>query len=180
MAVARHVLGPRRQAQPNLDPPINVGNGARGDRRSALTQFYRALNCRDLALMEQNGADSEEAAMDNPLGGIKRGWPEIRSIYERLFETPWTYSFEFWDYTEHCSADVYWVVGRERGYLARDDDKLDLAIRTTRLFRRTGDRWPQVRHHGSIEDAQMLARYVSAIRPGSLAAPPLGRPGTPG
>ena len=148
--------------------------------RCALTQFYRALNCRDLALMEQNWADSEEAAMDNPLGGIKRGWPEIRSVYERLFETPWTYSFEFWAYTEHRAADVYWVVGRERGYLARDDDRLDLAIRTTRLFQRTGDRWRQVHHHGSIEDAQMLARHVSAIRPGSLATPPLGRPGTPG
>ena len=142
--------------------------------RCALTQFYRALNCRDLPLMEQNWADSEEAAMDNPLGGIKRGWPEIRSIYERLFETPWTYSFEFWDYTEHRATDVYWVVGRERGYLARYDDRLDLAIRTTRLFQRAGGRWRQVHHHGSIEDTRMLTSYVAAIRRMSPSAPPPG------
>lgn len=132
--------------------------------RGALTQFYRALNGRNLALMEQNWANSQEAVMDNPLGGIKRGWPEIRSIYARLFETPWIYAFEFWDYTEHCAADVYWVVGRERGHLARDNDRLDLAIRTTRLFRRVGDRWRQVHHHGSIEDPRMLASYIAAIR----------------
>ena len=39
----------------------------------ALAQFYRALNTRDLALMEQNWDNTDQAAMDNPLGGIKRG-----------------------------------------------------------------------------------------------------------
>ncbi len=146
--------------------------------RGALTQFYRALNGRDLALMEQNWANSPEAAMDNPLGGIKRGWPEIRSIYERLFETPWSYAFEFWDYTEHCAADVYWVVGRERGHLARNNDRLDLAIRTTRLFRRVGDRWRQVHHHGSIDDSRMLSSYVSVIRQSIPSAQPNMSPRT--
>ena len=133
----------------------------------ALAEFYRALNARDLDLMGRNWDHSEEAAMDNPLGGIMRGWPEIRSIYERLFQSDWTYSFEFWDYTEHRSQEVYWVVGRERGRLTRGDERLDLAIRTTRLFRRVGDRWRQIHHHGSIEDPKMLARYLSAIRQGS-------------
>lgn len=55
-----------------------------GEPLAALSQFYRALNNRDIALMEQNWNANEEAAMDNPLGGIKRGWAEIRSVYERL------------------------------------------------------------------------------------------------
>ncbi len=59
------------------------------------------------------------------------------------------------------------MVGRERGRLTRGDERLDLAIRTTRLFRRVGDRWRQIHHHGSIEDPKMLARYLSAIRQGS-------------
>ncbi len=135
--------------------------------RHGLVQFYCALNCRDLALMARTWEDSEEAAMDNPLGGIKRGWPEIRAVYERLFQTRWTYFFEFWDYTEHSAADVYWVVGRERGHLGRGDERLDLAIRTTRIFRRIGDCWRQIHHHGSIEDPKMLASYLSAIRLGA-------------
>ena len=35
-----------------------------------LAHFYRALNSRDLALLEQNWEPSDEVAMDNPLGGI--------------------------------------------------------------------------------------------------------------
>jgi hypothetical protein len=45
-----------------------------GSLLAALPQFYRALNSRDIALMEQNWDAPEEAAMDNTLGGIKRGW----------------------------------------------------------------------------------------------------------
>lgn len=132
----------------------------------ALAQFYKALNARDLGLMEQNWDGSPEAAMDNPLGGIRRGWPEIRETYRGLFRTPWTYSFEFWDYTLHRAADVFWVVGRERGRLTKGGDTLDLAIRTTRLFRRTEAGWRQIHHHGSIEEPDMLARYLSAVRQG--------------
>lgn len=44
----------------------------------ALAQFYRAFNNRDLTLMERNWDNSAEAAMDNPVGGIRRGWTGIR------------------------------------------------------------------------------------------------------
>jgi ketosteroid isomerase-like protein len=130
----------------------------------ALSRFYRALNARDLTLMERNWESSPEAAMDNPLGGIRRGWPEIRQTYEALFSAPWTYSFEFWDYTLHRSAEMFWVVGRERGRLSREAQRLDIPIRTTRLFRCSDGGWRQVHHHGSIEDPRLLARYVTAIR----------------
>lgn len=132
----------------------------------ALVQFYRALHSRDLALMEQNWDSSPDAAMDNPLGGIKRGWSEIRQTYERLFAAPWNYSFPFWDYTLHRNGNVFWVVGRERGRLTKDEQVVDVAIRTTRLFRRADGRWRQIHHHGSVEDPQMLARYLAAVRQG--------------
>ena len=53
----------------------------------ALSQFYRALNARDLALMQRNWSNTDEAAMDNPLGGIKRGWDEIQPVYQTLFDS---------------------------------------------------------------------------------------------
>jgi hypothetical protein len=65
--------------------------------KQALVQFYKALNGRDLALMEQNWDSSADAVMDNPLGGIKSGWAAIRRTYEELFSTRATFSFEFWD-----------------------------------------------------------------------------------
>jgi hypothetical protein len=51
-------------------------------------QFYRALNSRDRALRAENWEQSADIAMDNPLGGIKRGWSEIREVYERIFRDP--------------------------------------------------------------------------------------------
>lgn len=135
-----------------------------GDAMQALAQFYHALNARDLELMQSNWANTDEAAMDNPLGGIKRGWNEIRTTYEKLFSSKGTYRFEFYDYTLHQTGDLFYVVGRERGELNLDGRSLHLAIRTSRLFQRdTGARWRQVHHHGSIEDPQMLAAYQEAV-----------------
>ena len=39
----------------------------------ALAQFYKAFNSRDLAMIDANFAASDEVAIDNPLGGIRRG-----------------------------------------------------------------------------------------------------------
>jgi ketosteroid isomerase-like protein len=130
----------------------------------ALAQFYRAFNNRDLGLMAENWDDSENVAMDNPLGGIKRSWAEIRSVYERIFTGAARVQVEFYDYTLHVIDDVFYAVGRERGTFARGSKKLDLSIRTTRIFRRAGGHWRQVHHHGSIDDPSLLGAYQEAVR----------------
>jgi len=132
--------------------------------QAALAQFYRAFNNRDLALMAENWEDSADVAMDNPLGGIKRGWPEIRSVYERIFTGPARVEVEFHDYTLHVIGDVFYAVGRERGTLEKGHQKFGLAIRTSRIFRRAGGRWRQVHHHGSIDNPQLLSAYQQAVR----------------
>jgi ketosteroid isomerase-like protein len=156
-----------------IQTPV-TGNDYKGDQRNslqALAQFYRALNSRDVELMEQNWTTSADAAMDNPLGGIKRGWREIRTTYERLFESKGTYQFEFYDYTLHESGDLFYVVGRERGELVVGGRTMRLAIRTTRIFRKDGEgNWRQVHHHGSIDDPQMLAAYQEAVLGKQLVA----------
>jgi ketosteroid isomerase-like protein len=127
-------------------------------------QFYRAFNGGDLGLMAENWQDSPDVAMDNPLGGIKRGWPQIRPVYERIFAGSARVQVEFHDYTLHVIGDVFFAVGRERGTFETGSTKLDLAIRTTRIFRRAGGRWRQVHHHGSIDDPDLLGAYQRAVR----------------
>jgi ketosteroid isomerase-like protein len=147
------------------DTPIS-GQEPLGELREpvqALRQFYRAFNNRDLALMEENWEPSDDAAMDNPIGGIMRGWPEIRSVYERVFKAPGRVQVEFHDYTIHVIGDMFYAVGRERGTLKSDNVRLDLAIRTSRLFRRADGRWRQVHHHGSMDDPQLLSAYQKAV-----------------
>jgi len=130
----------------------------------ALSEFYRALNSRDLKLMEENWDASEESVMDNPLGGIKRGWNEIMAVYEKLFQVDGAYHFEFHDYSLHRFNEIFYVVGRERGFLGADGPKLEMKIRTTRVFRFDGRRWRQIHHHGSIDDAQLLEAYQAAVK----------------
>jgi ketosteroid isomerase-like protein len=134
-----------------------------GPKTRALSQFYRALNSRDLELMARNWTQTEEAVMDNPVGGIKRGWPAIRAVYERLFSSAASFWFEFYDYSLHEAGGVFYAVGRERGEYASNRGKLVMSIRTSRIFRLIDGEWRQIHHHGSIDDADLLRGYQRAV-----------------
>jgi limonene-1,2-epoxide hydrolase len=73
---------------------------------AALEQFYAAFNGRDLALMYDNWAQTDEIALDNPLGSIRRGWNEIRPLYERVFSGSAVVYVEFYDYTLHVGHEL--------------------------------------------------------------------------
>jgi ketosteroid isomerase-like protein len=140
----------------------DLGDLSRPDQ--ALAQFYKAFNSRDLAMIDANFAASDEVAIDNPLGGIRRGADVPHKMYETVFKSPADVHVEFWDYTIDRVDDVFWAVGRERGTYRDGDAVKDLSIRTTRVFRIIDGRWRQVHHHGSIEDAKLLADYQNAVR----------------
>ncbi len=143
-----------------------TGKEDQGDLSSpyqALVQFYSAFNSGDIQKMSENWAQSEEIAMDNPLGGVKRGWSEIKPVYERIFSGPAEVYVEYFDYTIHNTAKMFYAVGRERGYFRLGGDEITLNIRTSRIFRKFDHLWKQAHHHGSIEDPQLLAAYQSAV-----------------
>ena len=73
--------------------------------------------------------------MSNPVGGIKRGWEEIRSVYERIFNGPAQVYVEFYDYTIHEAGVMFYAVGRERGEFRLGETAINLAIRTTRIYK---------------------------------------------
>ena len=109
--------------------------------------------------------------MDNPVGGIVRGWPQVSAVYERIFTGGARVRVEFHDYTLHEAGDVFYAVGRERGELRTGETTLALAIRTTRVFKQLDGRWRQVHHHGSIDDPDLLKRYQAAVGAGAGASP---------
>jgi hypothetical protein len=67
------------------EPP--AGDGSALD---ALIDFYRAFNAYDLNALAANWTNGEAPSMDNPIGGIRRGWPAIREGYAKLFSGPAT------------------------------------------------------------------------------------------
>lgn len=162
---------------PEQKPITGTENrAAQSDPIQALSEFYHAFNARDLEAMSRNWAQTDEIAMDNPLGGIKRGWSEIRAVYDRIFSGPARVYVEFHDYTVHESGEVFYAVGRERGTFTRGDASIKLAIRTSRIFRRMNNAWRQVHHHGSIEDPDLLRRYQEAVttgKTGDVHQPPM-------
>jgi ketosteroid isomerase-like protein len=149
-------------------PSVIDGQGVALDPQhplKTLGEFYRAFNSRDLEAMARNWAHGNEVSMSNPLGGIARGWPAIRAIYERIFHGPARVQVVFHDYSLHETDELFYVVGRERGMLVNGNTQLELAIRTSRIYRRIGGEWRQVHHHGSFDDAALLAAYHEAVMP---------------
>ncbi|QHW00148.1 YybH family protein [Spirosoma endbachense] len=132
----------------------------------ALSDFYAAFNERDIMKMEQNWEQSDEAVMDNPVGGIMRGWANIKAVYERIFGGMSRVEVEFYDYTAFRTSEIFFVVGRERGTLKKEDLTLELQIRTTRVFHFIKNNWKQIHHHGSMDDTELLEKYQQVLKGG--------------
>jgi ketosteroid isomerase-like protein len=130
----------------------------------ALIAFYKAFNERNMQLMEANWLLSEEVSMDNPIGGIRRGWQEIKEGYDRIFNGKASVYVEFYDYTLHTTPEMFFVTGRERGYFKTGEQSLTLAIRTSRIFVWRNGEWKQIHHHGSIDSPELLKVYQDAVK----------------
>ena len=101
--------------------------------------------------------------MDNPIGGIRRGWPAIREGYAKLFSGPATVRVAFHDFSAQGNNDYHLFVGREKGLCETPAVRLELRIRTSRWFVKVRGAWRQLHHHGSIDEPAMLAEYQRAI-----------------
>ena len=134
--------------------------------RAALESFYFAFNERSLDAFEAVWAHGPLISLNNPLGGIMRGLDDIRALYQRIFTGPAQVWVEFYDIIEFVGHDMVVFAGRERGEFTRDGRTILLAIRTSRVFQYFGEQlgWRQVHHHGSIDDADVLAQYQQAVR----------------
>jgi len=130
----------------------------------ALNNFYMAFNSKDLGLMQKNWLNTEDIAMSNPLGGIKRGWDEIEEVYKRIFLAEANVYVEFYDYTIIYMQDGFCAIGREKGFLELDGETIDLAIRTSRVYRAVESGYAQVHHHGSIEKTELLKDYQNLLK----------------
>jgi len=133
----------------------------------ALMEFYAGFNQRDVQRSMQCWAKQDDVVMCNPIGGFRKGWDVISAAYQSIMEGNTHVYVEFYDYQLTECGDLFYVVGRERGYAkfldSAGEQYLDLAIRTSRVFRKINNIWQQVHHHGSIDAPEALAQYQSLI-----------------
>src|SRR5262245_40304567 len=111
-----------------------VEHAEEGGPLNALIDFYGAFNTRDLSCLASNWIHDDRPSMDNPIGGIRRGWDAIREGYIRIFEGATEVRVAFQDYTSVGGRDWNLFVGREKGFCRKADNRLDLSFRTSRLF----------------------------------------------
>lgn len=130
---------------------------------AALVHFYTAFNLANENMMKDCWLQTEQASMSNPLGGVKRGWSAIAEVYAKIFNGPAQVFVEFYDYSIYESSDMFCAVGREHGYLDIDQQRIELKIRTSRIYCREQGDWKQLHHHGSMDDAELLRRYQSIL-----------------
>jgi ketosteroid isomerase-like protein len=142
-----------------------------GSALDALIEFYRAFNACDLNALAASWADGETPSMDNPIGGIRRGWPAIKDGYAKLFSGPATVRVALHDFVAQGDSDFHLFVGREKGDCETPTVRLELRIRTSRWFVKTRGVWRQLHHHGSIDEPALLTDYQRAIFGAPLGAP---------
>ncbi|CAN5713262.1 nuclear transport factor 2 family protein [soil metagenome] len=134
---------------------------------SALETFYFALNTAQLDLVVDNWATHPLVQMDNPLGGVTRGRPALRNVYDRLFRSGARLVVTLSEITMYVGVDHVVFAGRENGTFVDPStgDEVSVEIRTNRYFRHetTVGRWRQFHHHGSVDDVASLSAYRTSV-----------------
>jgi len=132
------------------------------EEHKALVAFYKAFNTQNIELMQKNWS-STDGVMDNPLGGILRGWQDIQEVYKKIFFGKAEVYVEFYDYSIHKRGEMFFVAGRERGHIIKNGKKIELDIRTSRIYAKENGKYKQLHHHGSITDAKLLDTYQKLV-----------------
>lgn len=133
--------------------------------RAILETFYYAFNHRDTGVFERVWAEHKLIQLNNPLGGIRRGYEPIASLYRGIFDGPAKVWVDFFDIVEFGGGDTIVFAGREEGEFSVGDVVLPLSIRTSRVMQWLGPEigWRQTHHHGSIDDPAELATYQDTV-----------------
>jgi ketosteroid isomerase-like protein len=134
--------------------------------RALVESFYYAFNHRDMEVFSQVWANDNLIQLNNPLGGILRGYEAIASLYQGIFTGAASVWVELSDIVEYQSTDMVIFAGREHGEFKKAHTTVPLSIRTTRIVQWLGQDigWKQTHHHGSIDDTKLLTEYQLAVR----------------
>jgi ketosteroid isomerase-like protein len=137
---------------------------------AANSAFYRAFEALDLQAMDRLWAHDASATCLHPGWPLCAGWDEVRASWATIFANTATMRFEVADERIDAEEAMAWVVCVERiRSTGPAGDAMVGAVIATNVFRKEGDAWKMVHHHGSPH----VARRTQAPPP----ATPSGRSG---
>ena len=152
-----------RDAQNKIDQIHDQGIAGA---RALVESFYYAFNQRDMEVFAQVWANHELIQLNNPIGGILRGYEPISKLYRNIFTGQASVWVALDDIVEFQSDAMIVFAGRETGEFTKGGITVPLSIRTSRVVQWLGVDigWKQIHHHGSIDDTRLLADYQAAVR----------------
>lgn len=133
---------------------------------ACIETFYYSFNNKDLETFKKVWLNHNLIQLNNPLGGMLRGIVPIVEMYDNIFNGQASVWVELSDIVMYQTEDTVVFAGRENGKFTINGQTIDLQIRTTRFFVFSEDenQWFQIHHHGSIDNAELLAKYQNAVR----------------
>ncbi len=131
---------------------------------AALETFYYSFNNKDIKTFNQIWVQDDLVQLNNPVGGILRGIHDISNLYLNIFQGRADVWVEFYDFVTYEFDNCIVFAGNERGEFIKDNQKIDLHIRTTRFFGYANGKWGQLHHHGSIDQPELLDIYQKAVK----------------
>jgi ketosteroid isomerase-like protein len=118
--------------------------------RAANLAFYRAFEALDLAAMERLWAHDASVTCLHPGWPLCAGWSEVRGSWATIFANTSTMRFEIADERIDVHGPMAWVVCTERiRSTGPGGDAMVGAVVATNVFRKEGEMWKLVHHHGS-------------------------------
>ena len=113
--------------------------------RASNQAFYDAFESRDLDAMSDCWEHSDRVVCTHPGWRTLRGWGAVSGSWFALFGGPSPLQFILTDEVVVVDGDTAWVTADENLI----GSELGATVAALNLFRRAGDRWRLVGHHGS-------------------------------
>jgi ketosteroid isomerase-like protein len=112
---------------------------------AANQRFYDAIEARDVDVMRGLWEHTEDVICVHPGWTILRGWVNVADSWDRILNGPGHNQFILTNMSIRVEGDTAWVVLDEN--LMTDGHAGTIAC--TNIFRREGNDWLMVVHHGS-------------------------------
>jgi ketosteroid isomerase-like protein len=138
--------------------------------RAANLAFYRAFETLDLPAMERVWAHDPSVTCLHPGWPLCAGWSEVRESWLTIFTNTASMRFEVADERIDVRGDLAWIVCVERiRSTGPGGDSMVGAVIATNVFRRDGDAWKMVHHHGSAHVARRAQEPPPPPKPTSAS-----------
>ena len=128
---------------------METADDARAQVRAANDRFYEAFSTLDIHRMDAVWDHGEHVACVHPGWEILVGWEAVRESWITIFQNTERMQFRLTNQRVVVSGSVAWVLNTENILSTVGGTAMVGRVHATNIFRRQGETWLVVHHHGS-------------------------------